>query len=69
MENAFHACKSLDHVRIPSSIKVIGFGAFMFCKHLVSVDLCEGLDCIPDSAFQGCASLERIKIPPLRHMD
>ena len=40
---AFASCASLECISIPSSVKVIGKGAFEYCKKLTKVELHEGL--------------------------
>eukprot|EP00980_Cylindrotheca_fusiformis_P013214 scaffold3359_cov123-Cylindrotheca_fusiformis.AAC.18 len=51
------------HVRVDSSIKEIRAKTFKNCKHLVEVDLPEGLKIIGRSAFESCTSLKVMDVP------
>jgi hypothetical protein len=59
----FCQCTSLTSIRIPSTVKKIGKGAFYSCSQVMNVELCEGLECIEWWAFHNCTSLGRITIP------
>lgn len=56
----------LHFVTIPSHVKTISKGAFSGCKELKAVYFANPttLTSIGDYSFRGCASLERINIPP-----
>jgi hypothetical protein len=60
---AFRNCTSLQRIRIPSTVKVIGEYAFSGCSQLMHVELREGLESIGQRAFRNCTSLQRIRIP------
>ena len=60
---AFASCASLECISIPSSVKVIGKGAFEYCKKLTKVELHEGLVRIDDYAFRDCLLLDGIATP------
>lgn len=62
-ERAFWLCYGLEEVELPSSLKVIGEGAFRFCD-LKQIKLPDGLMCIEAEAFGGNASLKQVIIPP-----
>lgn len=54
---------NITNISLPSSLKKIGFKAFIGCKKLVSVMLPNSLTDIYDSAFSGCSSLTELTIP------
>ncbi len=60
--NAFRNLYLAD-VSIPTSVKVIGDGAFYGCIYLGDVYIPSSVSVIGDSAFCGCSSLVRISIP------
>jgi len=53
----------LSSVVFPSSIKVIGIGAFAKQKHLANICFPEGLIAIHDQAFLECSSLSNLGLP------
>ena len=57
------SCTDIETVRIPSSIKIIGTGAFYRCKNLKEVSFEEGLEKIDAGAFGYCDKLEEIELP------
>mmetsp|Transcript_40677 Transcript_40677/g.98275 ORF Transcript_40677/g.98275 Transcript_40677/m.98275 type:complete len:594 (+) Transcript_40677:274-2055(+) len=60
---AFHYCKSLTSISIPSTVETIREYTFFYCEALVDVTLQEGLKVIEDRAFQGCISLQNVAMP------
>ena len=62
-ECAFHTCRALKRMGIPSTVRKIGVGAFTDCSKLEEVELCEGLLELGENAFRRCSSLKRINIP------
>ena len=54
--------KSIEHISLPETIRVIHKGAFADCIHLVDFRCPESLKLIKDKAFQGCSSLENITL-------
>lgn len=62
---AFDGNKNLKNVTIPKTVKEIGYGAFMSCSNIVSIefDKDSALTKIGNQAFDGCESLTSIKIP------
>lgn len=62
-KHAFFLCYGLKEVELPSSLEVIGEGAFDCCD-LKQINLPDGLISIEKRAFGGNASLEQVIIPP-----
>lgn len=60
---AFAGCILLEKVELPSTVKLLGVGAFCHCTNLKEIILNEGLAKIPNGAFSGCIKLERIELP------
>lgn len=72
--HAFAECVSLTAVRLPDSVKTIGYsdgwydavvddGVFKNCTNLSEVSLGNGVVSIGSDAFSGCTSLESIYLP------
>jgi hypothetical protein len=55
--------QSLISIIIPSTVTMIGFGAFLMCNNLISVTIPSSVTVIGGSAFNFCSGLSRIKIP------
>mmetsp|Transcript_4159 Transcript_4159/g.9750 ORF Transcript_4159/g.9750 Transcript_4159/m.9750 type:complete len:728 (-) Transcript_4159:122-2305(-) len=62
-EITFLACRTLELVRMPSTLEKILFGAFDQCEILGMVTLNEGLKVIGDGAFAGCEALTKVSTP------
>ena len=60
-DKAFDGCSGLTSVNIPSSVKIIGSGAFMLTK-LNSVNIPDGVTNIGDEAFGSCYNLVNVNI-------
>ena len=60
---AFHLCKQLGQIEIPSTVEHIGGNAFSVCESLEEVKLPEGLNDIGEDIFWSCQKLRRIEIP------
>ena len=63
---AFDGCNKLKSVNIPSKLKIIESATFNLCSALTDVDTynADSLERIEDRAFQGCANLDELYIPP-----
>ena len=61
-ERAFHSCKSLRSIKIPSTVTVIRRAAFGNCEKLETIQLNEGLLEIGEWTFNGCTSLNAATI-------
>lgn len=59
----FRNCRSLTHVRLPITLKVIGSHAFSGCSSLLSIELPNALEEIGDYAFASCVTLKNGMIP------
>eukprot|EP00980_Cylindrotheca_fusiformis_P015045 scaffold4150_cov117-Cylindrotheca_fusiformis.AAC.11 len=59
----FWGCRSLESIRITSTVRIIERSAFAGCTSLVSVELSQGLQVIEQQAFQSCTSLVNIALP------
>lgn len=62
-DSAFSECTKLKSVKIPSSVKQIGYRTFYNCSSLESIDIPDGITELPEYVFYGCDSLTEVKIP------
>ena len=62
-KDAFHWCKVLEEIELPSSVKTIGESAFEKCESLGSITLPEGVSGIEQYTFEGCTNLTTVSIP------
>ena len=53
----------ITSIKIPSTVKSIGYQAIASCNNLVNVDIPNTLTSIGGYAFMNCKNLESIKIP------
>lgn len=60
---AFGYCYGLREIKIPRSVKTIGYMAFCNCASLSSVTLPAGLEKIDGLAFRDCEALTEIGLP------
>ena len=60
--NAF-SYTSLTSIEIPSSVKMIGWDAFLNCTSLTSVSINGKIKKIDRGTFRGCTALESITLP------
>lgn len=58
-DNAFFAT-NIGSLRLPSTMKTIGDGAFSSCSKLTSLTINNGLETVADNAFNNCNSLYKI---------
>lgn len=65
---AFFACDSLTHLRLPSSVDTVRSAAFAACTRLERVDI-DGSPYLGDFSFAGCRGLREVhvsaKVPPV----
>lgn len=61
--DAFHYCKQLSEVALPSTLKKIGNGAFTDCEKLKSIVIPDGVTLIDMNVFSRCTSLQNVTIP------
>ena len=61
--DAFHGCKSLESITLPSTVTEIERGAFYNCINLRKVIFNDGLKKIGRAAFYNCTSLSSIILP------
>ncbi len=50
-------------VCFPNTLHTLGEGSFLFCYHMRSLVLPEGVTFIPKSCFQGCGELTQVTLP------
>lgn len=62
-ENAFFACRKLQTISFPSTLRTIGEDAFRGCEAITALDLPEGLETVGDQAIAGWPALERVTLP------
>ena len=55
---AFAGLTALEKITLPSTLKIIDYGAFMGCESLVTVEGIENVQFINQAAFEGCALKE-----------
>lgn len=60
---AFNGCEGLNSVKMPSSIKRIGYKAFSECKNMKEAALPANLEWLGESAFEWCESIKSVTIP------
>ncbi len=60
-ENAFGSCEALKSLTLPSSLKLIGGGAFSYAS-IASIVIPESVDSIGEQAFENCKKLTSIRI-------
>ena len=60
---AFSSCDSLESVKLPPSLEMIGNSAFDGCGKLMKVVIPSSVTSIGDRAFSSCDSLESVEVP------
>lgn len=53
----------ITSISIPSSVSVIGEGAFYYCTELADISISDGLKTISEDAFWSCYSISEVLIP------
>ncbi len=54
---------AIEEITLPSTLRTMGNGVFMFCTSLTSITIPEGVTSIGNSTFSSCSSLASITIP------
>lgn len=62
-ESAFTACKNLDSIEMPDTVKEIGSSAFSGCSNLKNIKISKNITNIPTYMLYQCHSLENITVP------
>lgn len=57
------ARRQMETIKIPNTVKVIGWNAFGLCKNLKEIDIPESVTTIDVAAFEDCLSLTSVYIP------
>ncbi len=60
---AFEYCEGVTDVILPSTVTIIGTGAFYNSSTLKTVTINEGVESIGEGAFKNCGSLKTVTIP------
>ena len=60
---ADYSCRNFTSVKLPTTLKELGKGAFSMCQILSSINIPHGLTEIKENTFMRCNSLSRITIP------
>ncbi len=60
---SFFECENIESIEIPSTVKSIGEGAFVWCSSLKELVIPEGVTEIKNTTFWGCSSLESLTLP------
>ncbi|MDY3770175.1 MAG: leucine-rich repeat domain-containing protein, partial [Lachnospiraceae bacterium] len=53
--STFSGCSKLKEIKLPTTLKVIGYYAFRDCGGLISIEIPEGVESIGNGAFSGCS--------------
>ena len=61
--NCFAGCTNLKTVKLGTSLKKIGYGAFKNCSSLENVEWNDSLETIEESSFEGCISIKSVSLP------
>jgi len=59
----YFGCKSLSHVKISNSLKIIRDELFLNCNNLTSIEIPNSVKEIKTGAFSGCSGLTSVTIP------
>lgn len=62
-DHVLSGCDSLISVKLPNSIKTIGYGEFAGCNNLVNINIPNSVSSIDKFTFTSCKSLKSIKLP------
>ena len=62
-EYAFYSLPVLEDVRLPDTLKTIGYGSFQYCEALSRIVIPEGTESIGEDTFYECPSLVSVTLP------
>jgi hypothetical protein len=62
LDHAFYGCKRLVNIKIPESVRIIGYNVFTDCRGLKSITLPANLQYIGECGFEDCPDLETITL-------
>ena len=60
----YYNYKKLEDIKLPSSLKRIGYMAFSGCESLEEIIIPDGVEEIDEYAFENCTRLNKVIIPP-----
>ena len=64
LENsAFQGGRYITSIKLPGTLKTIGWWAFMECSAITSIEIPESVETISDGAFSLCSALKEITVP------
>ena len=58
--HAFQDCRSLESVTLPKNLKALRTSVFYGCGALAGLDVPFEVECVEQSAFEGCASIREV---------
>ena len=60
---AFERAERLKQIKLPSSLKEMGYNVFMGCTALQQVEFGKGITVLPEDTFYGCSELMQVTLP------
>ncbi|MBR3089293.1 MAG: leucine-rich repeat domain-containing protein [Prevotella sp.] len=61
-DSAFYGMKTLESVRLPRRLVLLGVSAFEGCENLTSIEFPGHLQTLPDYMLKGCCSIDKVYI-------
>lgn len=59
----FSDCIILETVKLPKSLKELGYGEFIGCQSIIEIEIPEKVKVLPEDLFKNCYSLKKVKMP------